>query len=512
MNSLPNVWGTLEVEATCPRSDGSLREMLHWRPGPDLTEVDPGTLALELICFTGASGERSIWPPSDSVSSNAPFEAFLDSAWSFGFAILRKSLDTNSKDDDAQPPDEDAQLYEKQTQIDGAEEEDRKKDEAIRNSYRTSWFLYRRGEHMREATTRRFNSIKDLNAFHDNVVDHLLPWPINASTRDAGYPQSIKAMCAIGREYAISMGISEPTTAQCIHYGFAVAAAAGKPAPLKNDEEIRRRIAFAFFADSDTQETSLTEEEAIEELVIKAIWRHVESGKSSAQFDKWIQGPSNTLVKQVAHHVKGIDKGEARRRVNRVLRKLSFNAIWHVGRCVQAVMEDVRLGLSRPLSASESTAFEQMYCGAPYFACLPLILLRDKLQFIEGVLPNLLTRPDDASVGNFHELLGFYGQLVRARREADVARKEVRKLEIDPQRDAKTNSEVHDEVHRHVLPELIDQLVSSGKLACPCMKTCWEYLDTEVLKCSVVLHFQCKQCAANVSASMQLEELERFRF
>ena len=60
----------------------------------------------------------------------------------------------------------------------------------------------------------------------------------------------------------------------------------------------------------------------------------------------------------------------------------------------------------------------------PHFGGLPLILLGERLGFIDGVIAEVCENPGDRRpIKVLHRLLQFYADMARARREADRRRK-----------------------------------------------------------------------------------------
>jgi hypothetical protein len=321
----------------------------------------------------------------------------------------------------------------------------------------------------------------------------------------------------MGRLAAQDNGVESPATAARIHYGLAGIASMSGHERLSPDE-VARRIRFALFADDRTDTLDLQQAEAIEGLILETTWSHVDSDEHQRLFDLWFH--DNSFVKQVAQKVQGVPYSDARDQVNEVLLNLGFNSLWHVGSCVHALMRFVMHGLSSPLSPTELIAYEQMYAPQSYFAGLPLILLREKLEFVEGVLWRLFLHPhDERAISNFHCLLGFYGHLVRANREADRLRK-ARTAEQsrntseafvpDVNELPRLSEAEQDRKWRELILDITEHLIGDGQLSCPCAKPSWRYANIEVFPESVTLIFECRNCSKTARPAMLPSELEKF--
>jgi hypothetical protein len=74
-----------------------------------------------------------------------------------------------------------------------------------------------------------------------------------------------------------------------------------------------------------------------------------------------------------------------------------------------------------PLTDSERRAFEGLYFLQPKFGNIPLVMLAEKLQFVDSVLEDIVNHPDKKnSIQVLYRLLQFYSIMVNNRREADV--------------------------------------------------------------------------------------------
>jgi hypothetical protein len=360
-----------------------------WLPKPDLVGVPPET-GVAIVCCISPECMRAFRPIGGCKKPFDDYQVFFRQTWACGFPILCAQLP----------------------------------DSFDLRTYRLMWFLFQKCHKTKSFIVRRFNSAIDLRVRNPSSVSgakmDLLPWPIDRWHRERGYPQSVNELLEAGGNVASQSGISNPSTSQKIHLAIAAAAELEHPETLSVDQ-IRKRIEHALFEIGD-RPSDLTEEleEEIKQRLLEVLWRHIDSDESQSDFNEWFWGGSNSFVKQVAQGVKDVPLDDATGMAWHVLLKLGIQSYEYIGQCIQAVMHDLARGLDPPLSAEEAADFEGLYYPHESFGGLPLILLAEKLEFFEGQTNRLLTeRSSRVAQGAFHRLLLYYGELVRARREAD---------------------------------------------------------------------------------------------
>jgi hypothetical protein len=290
------------------------------------------------------------------------------------------------------------------------------------------WLLFQKCSKTKSFIERRFNSAMELKAPDPSGERGrkvpLLPWPSGPEYREMGFPQSVKELLDLGAAQAALAGVANPSTSQRIHYAFAAVASLGGGCTL-SDTQVRERIQYALFDLPDRPvELSQQLEEEVELRLGEVLWTHIESDEPQDRFNQWFWGGSNSFVKQVAQGLPGRALDEAHQLVWYVLLQLGFRSYEYLGHCIQAVMRDIANCLDPPLTVEEELDFGKLYYPQPAFGGLPLILLAEKLEFCEGLVNRLLTNPEDAAAhAELHQLLFYYGDLVRLRREADRKKK-----------------------------------------------------------------------------------------
>jgi hypothetical protein len=464
--------GKTEFEPAPPAAyrRGSTK-LYRWLPGPELSDVLPSGMALDLVCGQTALGERVFWPfdsRDPAKKQRDPFRAFLFAARQCGFAILCKHF-----------PD--------------------RFDSHLRRSFGDMWFLFLRGQTMRPFVSRRFNTVSDLVDRRTAGPKSMLPltW-LPATSPEA--PKNPAQLMKLGEDFAADHGIRLRRASQRIHHGLA-ALANRDPLPPRDREASRLLVRSALF---DIEADLVLPEDlrlAVEEQILSALDSHICSDKPQQHFDMWFLGHHNSFVKQVAQRLKGLNPKEARSIVKHVLLDLAFRSCEYIAQCIQAVMYDFEKGLDGTLSQGERAAFHALYYPQDAAGGLPLILLRDKLEFAEGILQLLLSDPgSEKAIGAFQYLLMMYGQLARWRRQVDRTRKQPigraaapRQIDEQPEPEIRGSRE-EERASDHRIIKLIDLLERSGKLRCECADSEWKVIDWKPTKLSSSVKFGCRKC------------------
>jgi hypothetical protein len=282
------------------------------------------------------------------------------------------------------------------------------------------WFLFQRGETMQQYVTRRFNSKRDLTlrgATHDKAAVGI-PWLQTNCSSTLAPRITVGKFMQHGQDYARELGVTLRNNEQTIHYALAALAWESPKQPISREESLRLLQAALFDVDH-FEELDADTRDLVTGEILEVINPHVESELPPEVFDKWFLGAKNSFVKQVAQRLKGFE-GSAREVVKQVLLELFFESYEYIGQCIWAVMRDFESGLDPPLNDLEQARFRLLYYPQEMLGGLPLILLRDKLEFAEGILLRLLSDPsDERAVGALHQLLVIYADAVRWRRQVD---------------------------------------------------------------------------------------------
>ena len=310
-------------------------------------------------------GERRFSPIGTGNRSSDPFRPFYTFAFACGLAILIKAKHMTAQQ---------------------------------RHDYRAMFFLFQRAQRMRQHIRREFNSRRDLfvaksgRKSKDTSETHILPWQFSATTRSMGYPQSVAALMELGAESARKAGIPSPNDGQCIHYGLAEVARL-EPQHLEPDVAVRVLRAVLFDIDANQKPIAPELWPIIEERVLTAIWPHL--GDNTEVFNDWFWGRHNSFIKQVAKQKKTPGGELEPEIVEQYLLQRGWDGYEYVGHCVNAWAYDMLKAMPEPLSESERRAFESLYLCRPEFGGIPLILLAEKLQFVDTVLRDIVDHPGE---------------------------------------------------------------------------------------------------------------------
>ncbi len=213
--------------------------------------------------------------------------------------------------------------------------------------------------------------------------------------------------------------------------------------------------------------------DAIQERLFAAIERHHEL--DGPAYRKWLFEDLDNLVHGIAKRKSGGVR-LTRSEVRHGLLDMAFDSYRYVGDCVHVQMRAFAASLAEPLNPDERRLFDPTYARQDGFGGLPLVLLRDRFEWLrEGVLAVWDAPADPAGAGALLRLLEYYGTMVRTRRRGDTSKKATGKsknndcrpaaiLAFDDTRDARPD-------HRDRFQELVEQLLDRRGVSCPCGKT-----------------------------------------
>ncbi len=132
--------------------------------------------------------------------------------------------------------------------------------------------------------------------------------------------------------------------------------------------------------------------------------------------------------------------------------------------------------LAEPLNPDERRLFDATYAWQDGFGGLPLVLLRDRFEWLrEGVLGVRDSPADSAGAGALLRLLEYYGTMVRTRRRGDTSKKAAGKSRTNDGRPAAIL--VFDDTRaarpdrRDRFQELVAELLDRRGVSCPCGTT-----------------------------------------
>jgi hypothetical protein len=298
------------------------------------------------------------------------------------------------------------------------------------------WSPTPRARRSREYCLRSFDNPKDLRiARAARSSERTIADWISSPPGGSGVGRDpIATLIEAGRKYALEAGIARPSIRQLIHYGLAHH---DHSIPVRlPDEKVPELIRAVLFDGTGASDQVDPETEAIVvDRLIAALHNHLEEPASA--FNAWLLDRGSTIVKQIALQKTApggvLTSGEVRQ----ALLQLGWKAHEYVADCIGYLMQAVARTFPDPLSDRELRIFKQMHLPQPHLGGLPLILLGDHLESLEGVLPGVCEDPQDpARVGALHRLLQYHVILNLSRREADREIKRTGDLSLDERRDS----------------------------------------------------------------------------
>jgi hypothetical protein len=240
-------------------------------------------------------------------------------------------------------------------------------------------------------------------------------------------------------------------------------------------------------------------EKQIELRFLDTLKPHIESEiETQEQFEAWFWGRSKTFVKQVAQGLRGVKRDDAIAMVKFVLNAQAMRSYCYMAQCIEALMRDFESALQDPLTPAERSDFETLYYPQPALGGLSLILLAEKLEFMEPILMQPARAPGKGLIQTLNLLLFYYGELVRLRREADrhlkanvgsVAQPEC----LDLQDPSKYVSEGLAQGHE-VARRFLDKLRIASGVHCECQTPRWTYSIVERDDYTIWLAYHCESC------------------
>jgi hypothetical protein len=169
---------------------------------------------------------------------------------------------------------------------------------------------------------------------------------------------------------------------------------------------------------------------------------------------------------------------------------------------MQQLMWDFCQALPRNLSREELALFEALYQKQRFLGGLPLILLRDRFEFLqEVILENLQDPEDQRRSGILLRLLHYYGAMVSKKREGDRQYKKQHQYHSASNRGAPVWSSGPEKPAVETPDDLFQKIAShlrkERKAACRCKRTIrWraKVVEEETTLAKVVLEDPCQDC------------------
>lgn len=451
-------FGTLAVEQDGPvtfrpsASSGPVRAAsvrYLWRPPRGMRNQVPGGFALPLRCVVGPDGLRRIFPYYSP-------EGFITLASTGGLAVLcqRQRLGKHA-----------------------------------RHSYRAMWLLFLKARRMREFFGQSFASCRDLYVSPGGRTDpserDVLPETLGLDARGRGHRWSVSELTARGAEAARLAGLARPNAGQRIRYGLLEAAKRDPlTVPAAKVPQLVRSALFHVSPSTGDLDPGLVD--AVAERILEALDTHLED--DAENFDKWFQGRHNSLVHQVAKKKHGRGGQLDEEDVREAILELGWRAYRYVGDCVNAQMRTVENAMPEPLRGAERELYEHMHLAQPYLGGLPLVLLAERLGFIqEAVWEVWQDLADPGRLPVLYRVLDYYAVMAAKRRDAD------RTLKGGRARDFKET--IHSpEKGLAVFQELAGHLREKHGISCACARPDWGAELEGRAGPAVTIRYGCARC------------------
>lgn len=124
---------------------------------------------------------------------------------------------------------------------------------------------------------------------------------------------------------------------------------------------------------------------------------------------------------------------------------------------------------------------------------MPLILLADKMHFLEGIYWPLVSEPSEATISALHLVMLFYGDMSRRIREADRTRKRGESASDEIAREA-VAKETTDHKDDTVIHAVFENLRNRQNWSCGCEVPVWEESFSDLSDSQRQFSCRCRTC------------------
>ena len=236
---------------------------------------------------------------------------------------------------------------------------------------------------------------------------------------------------AEGLSGAKAAGFENPTPDQILRFGL-LSAARINPLSIRT-EETNDLVRLALFDLGKTTEWASSEEvmdvdretrektsQQLRKEAVAYVAGHVKSSlkehrhDTTDRFDRWLADPKSDLIHRIS---KRKDCKFNRQQVRESMLEIGWQSFGMLGQCIDAQMRAFRESLPVPLTETENSLFSKVYLAHPAFGRLPLLLLRDRYEFLKESILATWNRPDDEeAVAILHTMMHYYSVLTNNRR------------------------------------------------------------------------------------------------
>ncbi|HEV2972373.1 MAG TPA: hypothetical protein VGY55_20535 [Pirellulales bacterium] len=273
---------------------------------------------------------------------------------------------------------------------------------------------------MREHFNRSFNFVRDLYirlpGRESRDERNVLPSDLGRTADGRGRKWSIQQLLKRGEEAATAIGITRPTTRQCISYGLLAGAQLNPLEISGKDLQLLVRMALYDLPQGESPPREMVDQ--VSDRILVAVQRHWHDGP--AKFQKWFAGPHNNFLKTIAEQPNSPGGNLPREAVRRVFLDLGIEAYVYVAGCVEAFAKWFQKALPEKLTRAELQQFEQVFMRQHYLGGLPLVLVMERSEIIRDSIVNIWENPGDRQATRvLHRQLYFYTEMIANRRAAD---------------------------------------------------------------------------------------------
>ena len=386
--------GHVEIRPLVPPSEGAVplaqafrrfpSQEHVWTPASGLCDALPRGFKISMTAWIGGDGLRRFTPTGG-------LDVFLPVASIAGLAVLGLQDKTTPE---------------------------------VRSAYHTMRYAFQLRRSFQEDLNRSFKSSNDLHLPRRSSTRsagcHVLPVDVGQAPNGTGDGWSPNRLIQEGRQACGERGSAE---ADWIRAGLLLAAQRN-PLPAEGLSEVQAAalVRMALF-DFDPTDRPVGEVKmsAVDGRFVDAIEKH--SRVPFPAFKKWLFEDLPNIVHAISKRKQGGVK-LTRKDVRSGLLDLTFRSFRYVGDCVHVFTRAFAAALPEPLSGREKQWFDALFARRPWWGGLPLVLLRDRLDYLGRACADLYEKPDDpTAIGVVLRLLDWYGQMARDRRRADTDRK-----------------------------------------------------------------------------------------
>lgn len=392
-NTVGSHYGTVRIEhcdfwdEPCPILRKAIKVansalICRWRPADEISDQVPNNFELKFLCLKGKDSVRRFLP----ITGGDPLIVDL---FTGGLAILNRHQGLSDEQ---------------------------------RWSYRMMFLFFQKVRSLNNHYKRNFAGFMDLivkkSGRESGNKRNILPENLGVSDNLIGGQNSwgIKKLQMEGERLAKEYGVQKPNRQQITNYGL-FAAAMNQPFNIKAPEEIEYWVRMALYNDRKTEACDPEVTLWIEEQILIAIEKHQHD--SQEKFDNWFSGPGNSFLNQISKKkcpFENISNGMVRW----ALLEFGWKAYHYVSNCIHAQMRSLQNALPAPLEEEERKIFEMVYLKQDYLGEFPLLLLQERLSFLQLPMLAVLNGQDDFDfVGTIHQLLFYYSSMADSRRDAD---------------------------------------------------------------------------------------------